>query len=156
MATNRKEEFLCSVIIPVYNEEQNIKPLTERLTSVLKSVTDCHYEIIFSMDPSTDRTEEVILSLRGSNPEIKLLRFSRRFGQPAATLAGLRYAQGDICVVIDADLQDHPEVIPKLIEKWQETSADVVYAQRRTRQGETFIKRMIALGVLGHQPDCRC
>ncbi len=131
--------FLCSVVIPVYNEEESIKPLTARIGQALLSVPRCRYEIIFAMDPSTDRTEEIILSLRASHPEIKLLRFSRRFGQPAATLAGLRYSQGDICVVIDADLQDPPELIPRLIEKWQTTKADVVYAQRRTREGETYL-----------------
>ena len=144
MRPDHEKEFLCSVIIPVYNEEQNIMPLTERLIRTLQSVRDCRYEIIFSMDPSTDRTEEAILSLRASHPEVKLLRFSRRFGQPAATLAGLRYSKGDICVVIDADLQDPPEMIPRLIEKWQTIGADVVYAQRRTRQGETHLKRVIA------------
>ncbi len=138
--------FLCSVVIPVYNEEESIKPLTARIGQALLSVPRCRYEIIFAMDPSTDRTEEIILSLRASHPEIKLLRFSRRFGQPAATLAGLRYSQGDICVVIDADLQDPPELIPRLIEKWQTTKADVVYAQRRTREGETYLKRVISHG----------
>jgi polyisoprenyl-phosphate glycosyltransferase len=136
--------FLCSVVIPVFNEEENIKPLTERLNKALQSVPGCRFEIIFALDPSTDRTEDVILSLRANHPEIKLLCFSRRFGQPAATLAGLRYSGGDICVVIDADMQDPPETVPRLIEKWQTTGADVVYAQRRTRQGETFLKRIIS------------
>lgn len=139
-----KNDFLCSVIVPVYNEEQNIQPLTERLSMALQSVPGCEYEIVFAMDPSTDRTEDIILSLRTQNPQIKLIRFSRRFGQPAATIGGLRYASGDVCVIIDADMQDPPELIPKLIEKWRESRADVVYAQRRTRQGETFPKRIIS------------
>jgi dolichol-phosphate mannosyltransferase len=138
------QEFQCSVIIPIYNEEGNIKPLTQRLIRAIESVPGCQYEIIFAMDPSSDQTESIILSLRASNPQIKLLRFSRRFGQPAATMAGLRFAQGDVCVVIDADLQDPPEVIPKLIEKWREKGADVVYAQRKTRHGETLVKRIIS------------
>jgi polyisoprenyl-phosphate glycosyltransferase len=132
------------VVVPVYNEEDNVIPLTERLIQALQSVPDCAYEIIFAQDPSTDRTQEIILSLRSGNPRIKLLCFSRRFGQPAATLAGLRYAGGEVCVVIDADLQDPPELIPKLIEEWRTSGAEVVYAQRRTRQGETLPKRMIA------------
>jgi dolichol-phosphate mannosyltransferase len=139
-----RQTFLCSVIVPVYNEEQNIRPLTERLCQSLQSVPGCQYEIIFSMDPSTDQTESIILSLRANNPQIKLIRFSRRFGQPAATIGGLRYANGDACVVIDADLQDPPELIPKLIEKWRVAGAEVVYAQRRTRQGETLPKRIIS------------
>jgi glycosyltransferase involved in cell wall biosynthesis len=138
------QEFQCSVIIPIYNEEANIKPLTQRLIMALESVPGCQYEIIFAMDPSSDQTESIILSLRASNPQIKLLRFSRRFGQPAATMAGLRFAQGDVCIVIDADLQDPPEIIPKLIDKWREKGADVVYAQRKTRQGETIVKRIIS------------
>ena len=144
MAIDPKENFLCSVVVPVYNEENNVIPLTERLIKALQSVPGCAYEIIFALDPSTDRTEDIILSLRAGNPRIKLLRFSRRFGQPAATLGGLRHARGEVCVIIDADLQDPPELIPKLLEKWQTEGADVVYAQRKTRQGETFPKRIIS------------
>jgi len=144
MAGEKNKNFLCSVIIPVYNEEKNINPLVDRLEKVLQATPNCSYEIIFAMDPSSDQTESIILSLRASNHQIKLLRFSRRFGQPAATMAGLSYAQGDVCIVIDADLQDPPEVIPKLIEKWREKGADVVYAQRKTRQGETLVKRIIS------------
>jgi len=144
MESRGYEPFLCSVVIPVYNEEENVEPLIQRLTKTLASVPGCTYEIIFSMDPSTDRTESIILDIRSRDPRIKLIRFSRRFGQPAATLGGLRYARGDVCVVIDADLQDPPELIPELIKKWREEGADVVYAQRRTRQGETFMKRIIS------------
>lgn len=91
MTLNKKKEFLCSVIVPVYNEEQNLKPLVERLTRVLQAITGCKYEIIFAMDPSTDQTETIILSLRANNPRIKLIRFSRRFGQPASTMGGLHH-----------------------------------------------------------------
>lgn len=138
------KNFFCSVIVPVYNEEQNIRPLIQRLTETLQSIAGCKHEIILALDPSTDRTEERILEIRAKDPRVKLIRFSRRFGQPAATLGGLRYARGDVCIVIDADMQDPPELIPELIRKWQETGADVVYAQRRTRAGETLPKRMIA------------
>jgi glycosyltransferase involved in cell wall biosynthesis len=144
MAINPERPLLCSVVIPVYNEENNVIPLTERLIHALQSVPGCAYEIIFALDPSTDRTEDIIHSLRTGDPRIKLIRFSRRFGQPAATLGGLRHAGGDVCVIIDADLQDPPELIPKLIEKWQTDGAEVVYAQRRTRQGETLPKRIIS------------
>ena len=100
------------------------------------------WEIIFSVDPSTDRTEERILALRERDPRVKMLRFSRRFGQPVATIAGLEAARGDAVVVIDCDLQDPPELIPEMVEQWRE-GYDVVYAQRRTREGETLVKRIV-------------
>jgi dolichol-phosphate mannosyltransferase len=144
MTKTNNKQFLCSIIIPVYNEEKNIFALVERLVKALRSIPMCEYEIIFAMDPSTDQTESLILKLRQYNPRIKLIRFSRRFGQPAATICGLHYASGDICIIIDADLQDPPELIPELIKKWQTEHVDVVYAQRKTRQGETMIKRIIS------------
>jgi dolichol-phosphate mannosyltransferase len=101
------------------------------------------WEIIFSVDPSPDGTEERILELRALDQRVKMLRFSRRFGQPMATIAGLEAARGDAAVVIDCDLQDPPELIPELLARWRE-GFDVVYAQRRTRAGETIVKRMVA------------
>ena len=98
-----KKKFKLSIVVPVYNEEKNIPVLAGKILGVINQLK-CNYEIIFSMDPSKDKTREVILDLRISNPRIKLLRFSRRFGQPAATLAGIHYSSGDACVVIDADL----------------------------------------------------
>jgi glycosyltransferase involved in cell wall biosynthesis len=109
---------------------------------------DLRWELIFSVDPSTDRTEELILALRERDPRVKLLRFSRRFGQPMATLAGLEAASGDAVVVIDCDLQDPPELIAQLVERWRE-GYDVVYAQRRSRQGETLAKRIVS--TLGYR-----
>ncbi len=100
------------------------------------------WELIFSVDPSTDRTEELILALNETDPRVKLLRFSRRFGQPMATLAGLEAASGDAVVVIDCDLQDPPELIAELVERWRD-GYDVVYAQRRSRKGETLAKRIV-------------
>ena len=101
------------------------------------------WELIFSVDPSTDRTEDLIVGLNRVDPRVKLLRFSRRFGQPMATLAGLAASSGDAVVVIDCDLQDPPELIPELVSKWRE-GYDVVYAQRRSRQGETLAKRIVS------------
>jgi glycosyltransferase involved in cell wall biosynthesis len=109
---------------------------------------DLRWELIFSVDPSTDRTEELILALRDRDPRVKLLRFSRRFGQPMATLAGLEAASGDAVVVIDCDLQDPPELIAQLVERWRE-GYDVVYAQRRSREGETLAKRVVS--TLGYR-----
>ncbi len=131
-----------SVVIPAYNEESNIERVYERLSAVLSSLP-VEWEIIFSVDPSTDRTEEMIVELRKRDPRVKMLRFSRRFGQPMATLAGMEAASGDATVVIDCDLQDPPELIGELIERWRD-GFDVVYAQRRTRAGETLPKRIVS------------
>jgi dolichol-phosphate mannosyltransferase len=101
------------------------------------------HEILFVLDPSTDRTEQVILEEIRRNPAIKLLVMSRRFGQPAATMAGLFSCSGDACVVTDVDLQDPPELIPALFAKLQGGS-EVVYAKRRSRKGETLVKRVVS------------
>ena len=109
---------------------------------------DLEWELIFSVDPCTDRTEELIRELCDQDPRVKMLRFSRRFGQPMATIAGLEAARGDAVVVIDCDLQDPPELIPELLARWRD-GYDVVYAQRRTRAGETIPKRIVA--ALGYR-----
>jgi dolichol-phosphate mannosyltransferase len=131
-----------SVVVPVYNEEKNILPLVARLREVLAELKS-DYEIIFSLDPSTDNTEKIILDLRAADPKIKLLKMSRRFGQPACTMAGVYFCSGDACVVIDADLQDPPELIKEMVNKWQE-GYEVVYGQRTGRSGETVTKKIIA------------
>jgi len=131
-----------SVIVPVYKEQENIEPFLCRLLPVVTKLTT-EYEVIFALDPSPDMTEERISRIGSGNPKVKLLKFSRRFGQPAATMAGLTYATGDRCVVIDVDLQDPPELIEKMYLKMNE-GFDVVYATRRNREGETFIKKLVA------------
>ena len=131
-----------SVVVPVYKEETNIQPFLQRMEATLKGLGQS-YEIIFCLDPSPDRTELVILQEIERNPNIKLLVFSRRFGQPAATMAGLLFCRGASCVVIDVDLQDPPELIPEMHGKLQD-GYEVVYAKRRSRKGETLIKRMVA------------
>jgi dolichol-phosphate mannosyltransferase len=134
-----------SVVVPAYNEEPNVERAFERLRGVLEEI-GLDWELIFCVDPSTDRTEQLILALREREPRVKMLRFSRRFGQPMATLAGLEAARGDATVVIDCDLQDPPELIPELVAQWRQ-GYDVVYAQRRSRAGETLTKRIVsALG----------
>jgi glycosyltransferase involved in cell wall biosynthesis len=131
-----------SVVIPAYKEEDNIGRVYERLSGVLDGL-GMDWELIFSVDPSPDRTEALILALHERDPRVKMLRFSRRFGQPMATLAGLEAASGDATVVIDCDLQDPPELIPELVARWRD-GFDVVYAQRRSRAGETLPKRIVA------------
>lgn len=132
---------LISVVVPVYNEESNIDSLISRLTNVLKgAVSD--YEIIFSADPCTDNTIEKILAHRANNSSIKLIVMSRRFGQPAATMAGLKKAIGDCIVIMDADLQDPPEVIASMIDKYLD-GFDVVHARRAKRLGENKLRLLI-------------
>jgi glycosyltransferase involved in cell wall biosynthesis len=133
---------LLSVVVPAYNEEANVDNVYARLSAVLDSLA-MGWELIFSVDPCTDRTEELILALRARDPRVKMLRFSRRVGQPMATIAGMEMADGDAVLVIDCDLQDPPELIPELLARWRE-GFDVVYAQRRTRAGETLPKRIVA------------
>ncbi|MCW2982600.1 MAG: Dolichol-phosphate mannosyltransferase [Conexibacter sp.] len=134
---------LLSVVIPTFNEEANIELVHTRLAAVLDPIEGLDWELIFSVDPCTDRTEELILALRERDPRVKMLRFSRRFGQPQATLAGMAHARGDATVVIDCDLQDPPELIADMVGLWRD-GFDVVYAQRRTREGETLVKRIVS------------
>ena len=134
--------MLISLVVPVYKEADNIPEFLRQVQAILSSLTE-DYVIIFSMDPSPDRTEEVILAHRAQDERIKLLKFSRRFGQPMASLAGLEYSRGDAVIVMDVDLQDPPELIGAMIAKWRE-GYDVVLPQRRARTGEPWIKKLIA------------
>ena len=130
-----------SIIIPVYNESQNINVFLERMVIEIEKITD-DYEIIFALDPSTDNTEDVILKAIEKNKKIKLLVFSRRFGQSAATMAALKNSRGDRCLIIDCDLQDPPELLSQMYSKMDE-GYDVVLAKRKSRKGETFVKKSI-------------
>ena len=132
-----------SVVIPVYNEEQNIDPFLERLIPVLHQLTDDLYEILFVLDPCKDRTEAIIMEQINQNERIRLIVLSRRFGQPAATMAGILTCEGNHCVVIDVDLQDPPELIPEMYARSRECF-EVVYAKRRSRKGETLTKRFVS------------
>ena len=131
-----------SVVVPVYNEEKNIKPFLARLLPVLNRTVK-KYEIIFCMDPSIDKTEIKIKKEIQNNDNIKLLIFSRKFGQPAATMAGILNCEGKYCVVIDVDLQDQSELIEKMYKKSLK-DFDVVYAKRTSRKGETVLKKIIS------------
>lgn len=136
------EPPLISVVVPVYKEERNIRPFLARAVPVLQRLGS--YEIIFALDPSpSDATERVIREEAARNPSIGLLVFSRRFGQPAATMAGILNCSGQWCAVIDVDLQDPPEMIETLWRKAQE-GFDVVTGRRATREGETLVKRIVA------------
>ncbi len=134
--------MLLSIVVPVYKEEKNIPEYLRRIRPILSAITE-DYELIFSLDPSPDRTEDVILEERAKDARIKLLKFSRRFGQPMANLAGLTYSSGDAVIVMDVDMQDPPELIGQMVEKWRE-GYDVVLPQRRQRTGEPFVKKLVA------------
>lgn len=131
-----------SIVVPVYREEHNIPLFIERVQGVAAG-QDWDWEILFVLDPSPDRSYEVIKEQMERDPHIGLLSMSRRFGQPAATIAGIMNCTGDACVVIDVDLQDPPELILPMVQKWRE-GYDVVYAQRRSRKGETAVKKVVA------------
>src|SRR3954452_7553788 len=131
-----------SVVVPVYNEEKNVPEFLRRVLPIVDTLSSS-YEVIFSVDPSSDSTVAVITEAHKANDSIKMLEFSRRFGQPTATLAGIDFASGDVVIVMDVDLQDPPELLIEMVEKWSE-GFEVVYAQRRKRDGETLIKRTVA------------
>lgn len=131
-----------SIVVPVYKEAGNIGPFLQRTEAVMTKL-GVSYEIIFALDPSPDDTEGVILREIERNPAVKLILFSRRFGQPAATMAGILNCTGEKCVVIDVDLQDQPELIEQLYNKMAE-GFEVVYAMRNSREGETLIKRAVS------------
>src|SRR3954469_9583502 len=134
--------MLLSIVVPVYKEEKNVPEFLRRIRPILAGVTE-DYEIIFSLDPSPDRTEDVILEQRAADERVKLLKFSRRFGQPMATLAGLEYSAGDAVIVMDVDLQDPPELINEMLANWR-AGYDVVLPQRRQRTGEPWVKKVVA------------
>jgi len=136
-----------SVVVPVYREELTIPEFLRRVRPILRGCVK-DFEIIFCVDPSPDRTQEVILQERETDPSIKLVQFSRRFGQHMAILGGLMYARGDAVVAMDVDLQDPPELITEMVAKWRD-GYDVVISQRRSRVGEPWIKKMVAL--IGHR-----
>lgn len=138
----RKQSFLLSIIVPVFNEAGNIDTLVERLTQVVKNY---NYEIIFVNDGSRDKTEEDVKKYCSQDSRIKLISFTRNFGHQNALSAGYENANGDCIVTIDADLQDPPELIHEMIEKWQ-TGDDIVYAKRKTRHKDSFVKKFTAWG----------
>lgn len=105
---DRSEQQLLSIVIPAYNEEENVGRAYERLSAVVADIERLDFELIFAVDPCTDRTEEKIAALHELDPRVKMVRLSRRFGQPAATIAGLAVSRGDAAVTIDCDLQDPP------------------------------------------------
>jgi len=133
---------LLSVVVPVYNEESVLPETFKRLKTVLDAM-EIVYEVILVNDGSKDKTAEIAADICAKEPAWKFLNFSRNFGHQIAITAGMDYSSGDAIVVIDADLQDPPELIPQMMLKWHE-GFDVVYAKRVKRDGETFFKKFSA------------
>lgn len=133
---------MYSLVIPLYNEEEVIHECIKRVTNVMHN-NEFDYEIIFVNDGSSDSTEEIVKQYCDKDKHLKLISFSRNFGHQTAISAGMDNAEGDAIIVMDADLQDPPEVVLKLIEKYEE-GFDVVYAIRSKRKGESFFKKITA------------
>ncbi len=133
---------LLSIIVPMYNEEAAFTSLFERLGAVLQNVP-LDYEIICVDDGSKDQTRSLLRAKASEDSKVKAVFFSRNFGKEAAMTAGLDYAQGDAVIPIDSDLQDPPELIKEMVNKWQE-GFDVVFAKRVSRDADTFVKRNTA------------
>jgi polyisoprenyl-phosphate glycosyltransferase len=129
---------MLSVIVPCYNEQEVIQITHERLSAALGAITP-DYEIIYVDDGSRDRTAELIHGIQQSAPKVRFIRLSRNFGHQIAVTAGIEYARGQAVVLIDADLQDPPEVIGDMVAKWRE-GYHVVYGLRAERAGETHFK----------------
>ena len=134
-----------SIIVPFYNEYDNLATLHAALLSVIASVQHpYHWEILYVDDGSTDGSAEWLIAQREYDPTIALVQLSRNFGKERALSAGIDYCQSDAAIFIDADMQDPPEIIPQLIEPWQNGDADIVYAKRISRFGESWLKKVSA------------
>ncbi len=139
----RKELFI-SVIVPVYNEEGNIIPFVTALSATLQNLSS-RYEILLIDDGSQDKSLELIEANLLSNPSVKLISFSRNFGKEVALTAGLEHCQGNVAIIIDADFQQPIETLTNFIDQWQ-AGFDMVYAIRKDRRDETWLKRFLTHG----------
>ena len=128
-------------MVPAYNEDDVILEFNRRL-SIVRQKLLMPSEVIFVNDGSSDNTLELLRTLKSADPTIGIVDLSRNFGKEIALTAGLDYARGDVVVVIDADLQHPPELIPKFIERWRQEDADVVYGRRASRAGESNAKKL--------------
>jgi len=135
----KKTDFLISIVAPVFNEENCINAFIDSIAAELQPC-EYDYEIIFINDGSTDQTEANIRKILPVNKKIKLINFSRNFGKDIALTAGLDFADGDVVIPMDADLQHPPEIIKQMVKKWLE-GYDIVNAQRSNRDQETFLKK---------------
>jgi dolichol-phosphate mannosyltransferase len=132
-----------SVVIPMYNEEEVVKTSYIRIQKTLEKLQQSEYEIIFVNDGSKDQTLNILQEIAQENPKVKIISFSRNFGHQAAVTAGIKYVTGDGVIIIDADLQDPPELLPEMIALWEEGN-EVIYGQRKSRKGESAFKLLTA------------
>ncbi|WP_174728978.1 glycosyltransferase family 2 protein [Mesobacillus harenae] len=132
-----------SILIPCYNEQEVLHDLYDRLSMVMRKIDNYNFEVLFINDGSKDRTLDIIKSLRDFDKRISYVDLSRNFGKETAMIAGLDYAKGDAVVILDADLQDPPELISEMIDYWEQ-GYDDVFAKRRSRAGETWLKKRTA------------
>ena len=132
-----------SIIIPVYNEEKVLKKLYQRLLKVLNNLTNYKFEILFINDGSIDNTSKILGQIRNLDKRVSFINLSRNFGKEIAMIAGFDYIIGDCAIVMDADLQHPPEIIPEMLYYWEE-GYDDVYAKRRDRKKESFTKRILS------------
>lgn len=132
-----------SIVIPAYNEEEVLNKLIERLAILINNTPKYEFEVIFVNDGSQDKTLEILEEIAQKEKRLKILSFSRNFGHQAAVTAGIKYVTGDAVVIIDADLQDPPELIPQMIELWEQGN-EVIYGKRKKRKGESAFKLLSA------------
>jgi len=145
MSSTSAKPDLISIVVPAYNEADGIAEFHRRLTNVRAKLRE-RSEVVYVNDGSRDDTFAILRSLRERDPTISIVNLSRNFGKEIALTAGLDHSRGDAVIVIDADLQDPPELIPTLIERWHEDEADVVFARRCSRAGESWFKKATAYG----------
>ena len=134
------EKKLVTILAPAYNEEEVLNMLYERLKKLMDENSDYDFEILLVNDGSKDKTLQIMQELREKDKRVNYLNLSRNFGKETAMIAGLDYSKGDAVIIIDADLQDPPELIPEMLKYWEE-GYDDVYAKRKSRDGETFLKK---------------
>ncbi|MBQ3413895.1 MAG: glycosyltransferase family 2 protein [Clostridia bacterium] len=132
-----------SVVIPMYYEEEVANECYERMKKVLNNISNYEYEIIFVNDGSKDKTLEILEEIAKKDKNVKIVSFARNFGHQCAVTAGLKYVTGDAIVIIDADLQDPPELIPEMLKLWEDGN-EVIYGKRKTRDGESKFKLLTA------------
>ena len=129
-----------TILVPAYNEEESLNALYERISKIMNLMENYEFELLFINDGSKDKTLSMIKELRSKDNRVCYVDFSRNFGKEIAMIAGLDYATGDCVIIMDADLQDPPELIPQMVELWEQ-GYDDVYAKRRSRAGETWLKK---------------